>query len=190
MRFDGQRLDTMRRPELAAVRRRLGMLFQGAALFDSLTVGRNVALGLEYHRKLGAAEIRERVAAKLASVGLTGIEERMPGELSGGMRKRVGLARALALDPEVILYDEPTTGLDPITADQINDLILELQRGGGVSGVVVTHDVASALKVGTMICLLVEGRVVFTGTPDQVRSTADPLVRQFIEGRAAGPLSH
>jgi len=185
--FDGTRLDTLKRAELQQVRKRMGMLFQGAALFDSMTVAENVSLGLRKHTRLSESEILEVVKAKLSAVGLSGVEEKTPAELSGGMRKRVGLARAIAMDPEVVLYDEPTTGIDPITADSINNLILDTRRQFGVTSVVVTHDVASALKVGTVISLLVDGRIIFSGSPDEVKSTDNPYVRQFLEGSAEGP---
>lgn len=185
--FDGHRLDTLKHAELQQVRRRIGMLFQGAALFDSMTVAENVSLGLRKHTRMSEGEIREVVRAKLAAVGLSGVEEKMPAELSGGMRKRVGLARAIAMDPELVLYDEPTTGIDPITADAIKNLILDTQRQFGVTSVVVTHDVSNALKLGTLISLLVDGRIIFSGTSGEVKSTDNPYVRQFLEGSAEGP---
>lgn len=174
--------------ELNEVRKRFGMLFQGAALFDSLTVGENVGLMLREHTHMRAGEIRARVAERLEWVGLKGVEEMKPASLSGGMRKRVGLARAIAMDPDYLLYDEPTTGLDPIMADVINRLIRSLQARTGVTSVVVTHDMASAYHVGDVLAMLHEGRVVFTGSPDDARRTADPLVRQFIEGSSEGPI--
>ncbi len=185
--FDGRRLDTLKHAELQQVRRRIGMLFQGAALFDSMTVAENVSLGLRKHTRMSEGEIREVVRAKLAAVGLSGVEEKMPAELSGGMRKRVGLARAIAMDPELVLYDEPTTGIDPITADAIKNLILDTRRQFGVTSVVVTHDVSNALKLGTLISLLVDGRIIFSGTAGEVKSTDNPYVRQFLEGSAEGP---
>jgi phospholipid/cholesterol/gamma-HCH transport system ATP-binding protein len=175
--------------ELNRVRRRFGMLFQGAALFDSLTVGENVALPMREHLKLSDAEIHRRVAERLSWVGLEGVEDQKPASLSGGMKKRVGLARAVAIDPAFILYDEPTTGLDPIMSDVINQLIRSLQQRMGVTSVVVTHDLHSAWKVGDQLALLHEGRVQFTGTPSEAEVTSDLLVRQFIEGRSEGPVS-
>jgi phospholipid/cholesterol/gamma-HCH transport system ATP-binding protein len=174
--------------EMDRIRKRFGMLFQSSALFDSLTVGENVGLALREHLRLGEGEIRTRVAERLSWVGLSGVENMKPASLSGGMRKRVGLARAIAMDPEYILYDEPTTGLDPVTADAINRLIRSLQRRLGVTSVVVTHDMASAFHVGDRLAMLHDGRVVFSGTPDEVRATADPLVRQFVEGSSEGPI--
>ncbi len=185
--FDGRQLDTLKHAELQQVRRRIGMLFQGAALFDSMTVAENVSLSLRKHTRMSEGEIREVVRAKLAAVGLSGVEEKMPAELSGGMRKRVGLARAIAMDPELVLYDEPTTGIDPITADAIKNLILDTRRQFGVTSVVVTHDVSNALKLGTLISLLVDGRIIFSGTSSEVKSTDNPYVRQFLEGSAEGP---
>ena len=177
----------LRERELNEVRKRFGMLFQSAALFDSLTVGENLALPLREHTKLSRDEITARVAERLGWVGLSGVEAQKPASLSGGMRKRVGLARALAMDPAYILYDEPTTGLDPITADVINRLIRSLQQRIGVTSIVVTHDMASAFHVGDEMAMLHEGKIVFTGTPDDARATRDPLVRQFIEGTSDGP---
>jgi phospholipid/cholesterol/gamma-HCH transport system ATP-binding protein len=173
--------------ELNRVRKRFGMLFQSAALFDSLSVGENVALPLREHTKLTDAEIRHKVAERLDWVGLEGVEDTVPASLSGGMRKRVGLARALAMDPAYILYDEPTTGLDPIMSDVINRLIRSLQARIGVTSVVVTHDLRSAYHVGDVMAMLNQGHVVFTGTPDEARSTSDPFVHQFIEGSSEGP---
>lgn len=174
--------------ELNAVRRRFGMLFQGAALFDSLTVGENIALQLREHSSLSEAEILARVAERLEWVGLTGVEDMKPASLSGGMKKRVALARAIAMDPQFVLYDEPTTGLDPIMADVIDQLIRSMQQRMGVTSVVVTHDMQSAFKVADRMALLNDGRVVFLGTPDEVRTTKDPLVRQFVEGTSEGPI--
>ena len=170
--------------ELNDVRKRMGMLFQGGALFDSLTVGDNIALPLREHTRLSQDEIQRRVAERLAWVGLEGegVEQQKPASLSGGMRKRVALARATAMDPSYILYDEPTTGLDPIMSDVINRLIRSLQKRIGVTSIVVTHDMRSAWHVGDRMALLHEGKVVFTGTPAEVETTRHPLVRQFIEG--------
>jgi len=185
---DGRPTTGLAEGELNEVRKRFGMLFQSAALFDSLTVGENVALPLREHTTLSRDEIRQRVAERLEWVGLQGVEEMKPASLSGGMRKRVGLARAIAMDPAYILYDEPTTGLDPIMSDVINRLIRSLQQRIGVTSVVVTHDLHSAWHVGDQLALLHDGKVVFTGTPDEARDTTDPLVRQFIEGSSEGPI--
>lgn len=185
---DGQEVVGLGEKELNEVRKRFGVLFQSGALFDSMTVGENVGLPLREHTKLPDAEIRKRVAERLEWVGLKGVEAMKPASLSGGMRKRVGLARAIAMDPAYILYDEPTTGLDPIMSDVINRLIRSLQQRIGVTSIVVTHDMNSAYHVADEMALLNEGRVVFTGTPDEARSTTDPMVRQFIEGSSEGPI--
>jgi phospholipid/cholesterol/gamma-HCH transport system ATP-binding protein len=188
IRVDGVEVVGLGERDLNEVRSRFGMLFQGAALFDSLTVGENVALPLREHTRLDGAEIRRRVSERLEWVGLKGVEEMKPASLSGGMKKRVGLARAIAMDPDIVLYDEPTTGLDPIMADVIDQLIRGLQQRLGVTSVVVTHDMASAFKVADRLAMLHDGRVVFSGTVDEARGTADPMVRQFIEGTSEGPI--
>ena len=185
---EGQELVGMPERELDGVRKHFGMLFQGAALFDSLTVGENVGVGLREHQRLDDAEVRRRVAERLEWVGLAGVEAMKPASLSGGMRKRVGLARAIAMDPQYILYDEPTTGLDPIMADAIDQLIRSLQKRLGVTSVVVTHDMTSAYKVADRMAMLHEGKMVFTGTPDETRSTTNPMVRQFVAGSSTGPI--
>ncbi len=186
--IDGRDLDTLKEEELNRLRIKIGMVFQGSALFDSLKVGENVAFSLAEHRRLPASEVRSIVAEKLRMVGLTGIESQMPAELSGGMRKRVALARAIANDPDIILYDEPTTGLDPIMADAINELIARLNRQLRVTSVVVTHDMTSAYKVASRIAMLYEGNIVGLGTVDQIRNSGDPVVRQFITGSSEGPI--
>jgi phospholipid/cholesterol/gamma-HCH transport system ATP-binding protein len=179
---DGLALSTLERVALNALRREIGYVFQFAGLFDSMTVAQNVAIGLR-QRKLSDDEIAERVAEALAVVDLTGAGDLYPAELSGGMRKRVGIARAIALRPRYILYDEPTTGLDPVTAAVIDRLIVRTRERLGVTGVVVTHDMRSAYTVGDRIAMLYEGRIRQVGTVAEVKATADPVVRQFIEGR-------
>ena len=179
---DGQAVSTLDRDALTAVRQSIGYVFQFAALFDSLTVADNVALGLR-RRRLGDEEIGERVREALALVDLSGTEERMPAELSGGMRKRVGIARAIALRPRYILYDEPTTGLDPVTSAVIDRLMVRTREHLGVTGVVVTHDMRSAYTVGDRIAMLYEGRIRQVGSVEEIQRTEDPVVRQFIEGR-------
>ena len=188
IRVDGEEVVGRRERELNSLRRRFGMLFQGAALFDSMTVGENVALALREHTDLSEGEIRARVRERLDWVGLHDVEEAKPASLSGGMRKRVGLARAIVMDPQIILYDEPTTGLDPIMADVIDQLIRGLQRRLGVTSVVVTHDLHSVFKIADRVALLHGGRIVFRGTPDETRSTTDPVMRQFMEGTSEGPI--
>ena len=179
---DGQAVSTLDRVGLTLVRD-IGYVFQFAALFDSMTVAENVALGLR-RRSLEEDEIAERVREALALVDLTGTDERTPAELSGGMRKRVGLARAIALRPRYILYDEPTTGLDPVTAAVIDRLMVRTREHLGVTGVVVTHDMRSAYTVGDRIAMLYEGKVRQVSTVEEIQQTDDPVVRQFIEGRA------
>jgi len=183
--FDGKRIDTMKPRELMEVRRDFGFLFQMGALFDSLTVGENVGFPLVEHTRKTHDEVADLVAQKLALVGLPGIEKKMPGELSGGQRKRVALARAIALGPRVILYDEPTTGLDPVRSDVINELIIKLQRDLRVTSIVVTHDMNSAFKIADRIVMLFEGKIRFDGTVEQIQSSDDPVVKQFVAGEAS-----
>jgi phospholipid/cholesterol/gamma-HCH transport system ATP-binding protein len=166
--------------DLTTIRRQVGMLFQMGALFDSLTVGENVAYALREHHLLAPDDIPARVRAALATVDLAGAEQLMPSELSGGMRKRAALARALVLEPHALLYDEPTTGLDPVVAAKINHLIRDLQRRLGLTGVVVTHDLGSAFYVADRIAFLHEGRIRFAGTPDEARATKDPHLAEFL----------
>jgi phospholipid/cholesterol/gamma-HCH transport system ATP-binding protein len=184
--FDGTDVTKLEERELYAVRRRIAYLFQGAALFDSLNVGENVAYGLREQNwdTMSDLEVRKRVAQSLTMVGLPGIEEMRPSDLSGGMKKRVGLARTLALEPEVILYDEPTTGLDPINTARINHLIVGIKRRLGLTSVVVTHDMGTAFAVSDRLVMLGRGRVLMEGTPDEFRTTTNPYVRDFIDGKA------
>jgi len=186
--FEGQDVGEMKPVDLIELRRHFGMLFQSAALFDSLTVDENVGLALREKRLVPPREIHDRVMEKLDMVGLAGAADKYPAELSGGMRKRVGLARAIAHEPEILLYDEPTTGLDPITSDVINDLIVELNEKLKVTSIAVTHDMRSAFKIADRIVMLYEGKVEFDGSPDQVRSTDNQIIRQFITGQARGPI--
>ena len=187
--IDGVRMASLSPKQLNELRLRFGMLFQGSALFDSMTVGENVGFSLIEHTQLSAPAIRERVDESLELVGLKGIEDLRPSELSGGMKKRVALARAICMRPEILLYDEPTTGLDPIMADAINELIIEMNGKLRVTSIVVTHDMTSAYKIGTHIAMLYQGRIVQTGTPDEIRNSQDPVVRQFITGSATGPIT-
>ena len=180
----GQEISRIKGEVLEKLRLQFGVLFQGSALFDSLTVGENVAFALHEHTQLAPSRVKERVNECLGLVGLAGIDHLKPAELSGGMRKRVGLARALALQPRFILYDEPTTGLDPIMADVINNLIKELHDRLQVTGIVVTHDMVSAYKVADRIAMLHDGKIIQVGETEAVRSTENPLVRQFILGRS------
>jgi phospholipid/cholesterol/gamma-HCH transport system ATP-binding protein len=174
--------------QLNQVRRRFGMLFQEAALFDSMTVLDNVAFPLREHSRLTDKQVREKVLEKLAMVGLPGVEKKMPSELSGGMRKRVGLARAIALDPEIILYDEPTTGLDPPLSAAINRLIADTQVKLGVTSVVISHDIEGAYEVGHNIAMLYNGEIIVQGTPEEIRHSDNEVVQQFIHGRPEGPI--
>jgi phospholipid/cholesterol/gamma-HCH transport system ATP-binding protein len=189
--IDEERIDPLPVRPLNLIRRKIAMVFQGAALFDSMTVEENVAFPYLEHKALPLKEIRKRVRENLRRVHLTdpGILVKKPAELSGGMKKRVGVARALSVEPEIILYDEPTTGLDPVTADAINDLILETQEATRATSVVVTHDMASAFKVGDRVAMLHGGKVVFSGSVEETRSSSDPMVNQFVEGKAVGPLT-
>jgi phospholipid/cholesterol/gamma-HCH transport system ATP-binding protein len=181
---DDQEVTKLTRTGLYEMRAHIGYVFQFAALFDSLSVRENVAMGLRKRGGLDGDEIAQRVAETLDLVDLPGIEDKFPAELSGGMRKRVGIARAVALRPKYILYDEPTTGLDPVTTAVIDDLMLRMQHKIGVTSVVITHDVKSAYRVGNRIALLHEGVVRQVGTVEEIQQTRDPVVRQFIEGRA------
>ncbi len=180
---DGTVISNLPRQELYKVRRKFGMLFQSAALFDSMTVYENVSIGLSEHTRMSEAEKRRVVAQKLEMVGLPDTEELFPSELSGGMRKRVGLARAICMDPEIVLYDEPTTGLDPIIADTINELIASLQQKLNITSVVVTHDMRSAFKVADRMALLHDGKVQFLGSGSDFEKTSDPIVREFLSHR-------
>jgi len=186
--FDGDDLSSMNTVRLNETRLRFGMLFQSAALFDSLTVEENVGLALKESRRLNPDTIKDIVYQKLEMVGLVSSAEKYPAELSGGMRKRVGLARAIANDPEVLLYDEPTTGLDPITSDIINDLIVELNEKLNVTSVAVTHDMTSAFKIASRIVMLYDGKSEIDGSPDEIKNTSNEIVQQFITGRAQGPI--
>ncbi|MFO0672105.1 MAG: ATP-binding cassette domain-containing protein [Polyangiaceae bacterium] len=184
--FDGEEVTRMNESALHDVRRRIAYLFQGGALFDSLSVGENVAYGLreQFWSTMTNAEIEERVQQSLAAVGLPGVEGMHPADLSGGMKKRVGLARTLALQPEVLLYDEPTTGLDPINTARINHLINRIKRTLGITSLVVTHDMGTAFAVSDRMIMLRAGRAILAGTPAEFRSTENEYVRDFIEGRA------
>jgi phospholipid/cholesterol/gamma-HCH transport system ATP-binding protein len=181
---DDMEVPRLPRRELYKMRARIGYVFQFAALFDSLSIGENVAMGLRKQNELTESEIAGRVDEALGLVDLPGVAERFPAELSGGMRKRVGIARAIALRPKYMLYDEPTTGLDPVTSAVIDQLMVRMRTKLGVTGVEITHDMRSAYTVGSRIAMLYRGRVRQVGTVDEIRHSSDPVVRQFVEGRA------
>lgn len=187
--IDGSDITNMDYKKLDELRLSFGMLFQGAALFDSMTVGENVGFALREHTDIKKDLVREKIAKALGMVGLKGIEDLMPAELSGGMRKRVGLARAICNNPKIILYDEPTTGVDPVMADAVNELIIDLNHKLKVTSIVVTHDMVSAYKIATRIAMLYKGRIIAVGTPEEIKNSQDPVVRQFITGASKGPIT-
>jgi len=185
---DGEEVSTLRGRALNSVRARFGMLFQGGALFDSLTVYDNVAFPLREKTRLSEAVIRERVHERLAQVGLSGVNHKFPSELSGGMRKRAALARALVSQPEILLFDEPTTGLDPIRVNAIHQLILDLHRLLHFTAVIVSHEIPEIFSLATQVAMLHGGVIVATGTPAEIQASPDPVVQQFITGQIAGPI--
>lgn len=187
--INGKDVARMDEKELSGLRMKFGMLFQGAALFDSLSVIENIAFGMIEHTNASKADILKRTKECLALVGLKDIEDKKPAELSGGMRKRVGLARAICIKPEIILYDEPTTGVDPIMGDAINDLIIELHNKLKVTSIAVTHDMTSAYKIADRIAMLYNGKIIAVGAPDEIKGTKDPIVRQFVTGAGKGPIT-
>jgi phospholipid/cholesterol/gamma-HCH transport system ATP-binding protein len=192
--IDGEDIVPMNEDALVRVRAKMGVVFQYAALFDSMNVYENIAFGITRgprrveNKRLRRIAVIRRVAELLHAVGLPGIERRMPSELSGGMRRRVGLARALATDPQIILYDEPTSGLDPVTAASIDELILSTRDRKGVTSIVVSHDMGSIYRIADRVMMLYEGRVQILGTPDEIRGSPDPVVHQFIHGETKGPI--
>ncbi len=183
---EGENIVPLEETDLVNVRKKMGMLFQGAALFDSLTVEENVAYPLRENTKLPENEIRDMVAKNLELVGLPGIEDKMPSDLSGGMKKRVGLARAMAMNPRILLYDEPTTGLDPPNISRINQLIRSMQEQFGITGVIITHDVKSAFEISDRIAFLCHGKILFTGTVDEAENSDIEILSDFIHGRMTG----
>ena len=185
---DGQEITALDERGMNEIRKKFGMLFQGAALFDSMTVWENVGFGLRTQRRLSDQEVRRIAREKLELLGLKNVEDLMPLELSGGMRKRVGLARAIATEPEILLYDEPTTGLDPILADAINDLIIRMDEKLSVTSIAITHDLKSAYKIADRIAMLYQGRIIEVGTPEAIQNSSNPIVQQFIQGSSVGPI--
>jgi phospholipid/cholesterol/gamma-HCH transport system ATP-binding protein len=186
--IDGTDITKLGDRDLNEIRKKFGMLFQEAALFDSMTVGENVAFPLREHTRMKENEIRETVADRLRSVGLTGVEEKMPSELSGGMRKRVGLARAIAMRPQIVLFDEPTTGLDPVMTEAINRLIIDTQKKFNFTYVVISHDIQSIFEIGDRIAMLYEGKIIEYGTPEELRASRNPVTVQFLSGSIDGPI--
>lgn len=187
--IDGKDITKLSGKALSDIRMKFGMLFQGAALFDSLPVWENVVFSMLEHADKNKTEIMQKVEECLGLVGLRGVENLKPAELSGGMRKRVGLARAICLKPEIILYDEPTTGVDPIMGDAINNLIMELHDKLKVTSIAVTHDITSAYKIADKIAMLYNGKIIAVGKADEIKNTKDPVVKQFIHGEAEGPIA-
>jgi phospholipid/cholesterol/gamma-HCH transport system ATP-binding protein len=187
--IDGQDITHMKDVELNQFRRRFGMSFQEGALFDSMSVFENIAFPLRRHTKMKESEIRARVEECLEDVHLHGVEKKRPSELSGGMRRRVGFARAISLKPEILLFDEPTTGLDPVISDVIADLIEEMDVKLGTTTVTITHDMKVAFKIADRVAMLHKGHIIEEGTAEQFQRSANPIVQQFIEGRAQGPLT-
>jgi phospholipid/cholesterol/gamma-HCH transport system ATP-binding protein len=185
---NGLEIASLSEKRMNEVRKKFGMLFQWGALFDSLTVWENVGFGLRHQTHLKEEEIRKIASEKLVLVGLKNVEDLMPAELSGGMRKRVSLARAIAIEPEILLYDEPTTGIDPIMADAINDLIIQMREKLNVTSIAITHDMKSAYKIADRIAMLYQGKIIEVGTPEKIRNSSSPIVQQFIEGRSEGPI--
>ncbi|MCM8796592.1 MAG: ABC transporter ATP-binding protein [Candidatus Omnitrophica bacterium] len=186
---DDKEVNALTPRELNELRMRISMVFQSGALFDSMTVGENIGFGLIEHQHIGTKELLERVEEALSMVDLCGIQNLMPSELSGGMRKRVALARAICMKPQIILYDEPTTGVDPITADGINELIKDLHDKLKVTSIVVTHDMKSAYKVADRIAMLYQGKIIAEGTVEEIKNTTHPVVHQFINGFSKGPIT-
>jgi phospholipid/cholesterol/gamma-HCH transport system ATP-binding protein len=186
---DGQEISSLSEEGWNQLRKKFGMLFQRDALFDSLSVWENVGFALRRHTKLSDAKIKDMAVEKLKLVGMQNVENLMPAELSGGMRKRVSLARAIAMEPAILLYDEPTTGLDPIMANVINDLIVTMREKLEVTSIAITHDMNSAYRIGDRIAMLYKGQIIEVGTPDEFKASRNPIVQQFIRGDVEGPIT-
>jgi phospholipid/cholesterol/gamma-HCH transport system ATP-binding protein len=189
VKVDGVDVTNTNHGSLETARRKIGFCFQGSALLNSLSVFENVALPLREHERIAEDEVRRRVEEKLVLVGLSEASQKLPSEISGGMKKRVGLARAIIRNPAIILYDEPTAGLDPVMGRTINDLILDMQKKLGVTSVLVTHDMSSAFRVSNRMAMLLKGKILKVGTPDEFRASEDPFIKQFIYGESEGPLT-
>ncbi|OGX16559.1 MAG: ABC transporter ATP-binding protein [Omnitrophica WOR_2 bacterium RBG_13_41_10] len=187
--INGQDITKLTNNEMDKIRLKMGMVFQGGALFDSMTVGENVGFNLIEHNHVSNKELLEKVESALCVVGLCGIENLTPSEISGGMKKRVALARAICIEPEIIFYDEPTTGVDPITADSINELIKTMHDKLKVTSIVVTHDMKSAYSIADKIAMMYQGKIIAEGTPQEIQNTTHPVVHQFINGLAKGPIT-
>ena len=184
---DGENVLEMNAEERQRVQKKIGMSFQYSALFDSMSVYENVAFPLREHTKLREDEIRDRVADVLGKLGLPGVEDKMPSDLSGGMKKRVGVARAIMLQPSIMLFDEPESGLDPITTTSIGELIMEMRDTFGISCLVISHHLENTMHIGDKVCMLYKGRIIAEGSPDELRDNPDPVLQQFLHGRAHGP---
>lgn len=187
--FEETPLKRISKRDLYDIRKKIGMVFQSSALFDSLSVWENVGLSLLEHSRRPPKVVRGIAIEKLALVGLHDVEDKYPAELSGGMKKRVGIARAIAMEPKFVLYDEPTTGLDPIIADRINELVLELQKKLNITTIAVTHDMTSAYKIANRIAMIYDGKIIFDGSPKEIQITDNPYVQQFINGEGKGPIT-
>jgi phospholipid/cholesterol/gamma-HCH transport system ATP-binding protein len=185
---DGLEITSLNGQKMNEVRKKFGMLFQGGALFDSMRIWENVGFGLRQQNRLNEEEIKRIVSEKLRLVGLKDIEDLMPAELSGGMKKRVSLARAIAMEPEILLYDEPTTGIDPIMADAINSLIVQMREKLNVTSIAITHDMKSAYKIADRIAMLFQGKIIEVGTTEEIKNSPNPIVQQFIQGKSEGPI--
>ena len=186
---DGKDINLMNEALLNEIRKKIGVCFQDAALFDSMNVSENIGFPFAMHTGLSKEEIDKEVAVLLKEVGLSGIEQKMPSQLSGGMRKRVGLARALAMNPQILLFDEPTTGLDPVMTSAINILIRQVQGKTKATSLVISHDIQGAFELADYMAMIFNGRIVFKGEPERFKQTQDPLVRQFVEGKIEGPIN-
>ena len=186
---NGIDINILKRKELNEIRKKFGMVFQDGALFDSINIFENIAFPIRQHTKFKESEIKDRVHSMLGDVGLSGQELKMPSEISGGMRKRVAVARALILNPEIVLFDEPTTGLDPIMSDAINNLIISIYNKFKFTGIIISHDIEGAYKTGDVIAMLYDGSIIEIGSPAEIKSSKNPVVSQFVAGSMIGPIN-